>query len=240
MSQPALIELLKSQVIGCAYFVKERPDMIAREDLDDFKRVLCRKCVAPEPGAELMPLVAALRHKCSSQQAEIVRGIVDGRITVYGYANDPFGEILVERPRHTRQAKARPAPKAITHLTQAMTMRRYGLWQNEAKAILRCLGSRQMSRGGMRPVEIARIEGFFEEHTLIRQIARQHGLLSLQLTRALRRHRPGIVLSLAPRRGQEVISAILVRSKDISYVRGVARRLAKTLEKKIGRGHEIS
>jgi LmbE family N-acetylglucosaminyl deacetylase len=228
LSQPALVELLKSQVIASKHFVKERPDMMAREDLDEFKLALCRKCTKPKPGAVLIPLAAALRWKSSRRQAEIVRGVSEGRITVYGHGKDSFGDILIERPRRT-QAKPKPAPKPITHLTQAMTMQKYRLSQREAKAILRCLGSRQIPRGGMQPVEIPRLERFFQQHTLVRQLAHQHGLLSLQLARALRRRRPDTLLSIAPKVGQEVHSARLVRNRDIPYVHGVARRLAKKL-----------
>lgn len=228
LSQPALNELLKSQVIACTHFVKERPGLVAREDLDEFKQVLCRKCIKPEPGAVLIPLTAALRGKPSSRQAEIVRGVSEGRITLYGHRNDSMESVLVEQPRRM-PAASKPVPKPLTHMTQAMTMRKYGVNHDEAAAIFRYLGSQQISRRRMQPVEIPRIELFFQRHTLVRQIAHQHGLLSLQLTRALRRHRPGTLLSIAPKVGREIASARLVRNTDILYVHGVARRLAKKL-----------
>jgi len=229
LSVNTLRALLASAVIPNEYFVIGRGGAIAREDLETFKQSLLRGCSELRQGIETMPLSEAFSRKSSVYQAEILKGIVSGEVSAYGENIRDICAICVERPRKPI-FKQQQEQKPVTHLKQHQVMKKYGLWQNEAKAILRKLGCCELEGGGMESVEIAKIERFLARNILVRRIAAQHGVLSLQLIRALRRRRPNALLSIAPNVGMEVISARLIPRKHLSYARGLARRLAIQLE----------
>lgn len=227
ISLPVFSELRKSGAIGSTHFVVGRAGAVAREDLDLFKTDLLSKCVEPPNDVETMPLLAVLAHKSPVLQAEIVRGVLTGAIPVYGVSVEGFDGMLVEKPRRI-DPDPPPAsePKPVTHLNLKQAKEQFGLWEYEVRAIALWLGLRPWRGRGLKSIEIKKFNRFFARYVLVRRIAEQYGLLSLQLVRAIRRLRPGVLTTIAPPEGLQ--GAYLIHRKHVSYARGVARRLVKT------------
>ncbi|WP_454261335.1 hypothetical protein [Pseudoxanthomonas mexicana] len=219
-------ELRKSGAIESTHFVVGRAGAVAREDLDHFRTDLLSKCVEPPNDIETMPLLAVLARKSPVLQAETVRGILTGAIPVYGVSAEGLDGMLVEKPRRV-DPDPPPAsePKPITHLSQRQAQEQFGLWKYEVRALALWLGLRPWGERGSKSIEIEKFSRFFTRYVLVRRIAEQYGLLSLQVVRAIRRLRPGVLTTIPPSEGLQ--GAYLIHRKHVSYVRGVARRLVK-------------
>ncbi len=226
VSPAVLSELLKVEAIKSAHFVVGQAGAIAREDLDQFKMDLFCKCVDPPAGAETMPFLRLLSRKPPRLQAQIILGVLNGTTSVYGVSVRGVEEILVERPC-VADPDPPPAaePELATHFNLMQAKERFGLWEYEARAVALWLGLRPWRGRGLKSIEIVKLDRFFTRYVLVRRIAEQYGLLSLQLVRAIRRLRPRVLTTIAP--PESLQGAYLIHRKHVPYVRGVARRLVK-------------
>ena len=226
VSRPTFDEMNRQAIIASTYRTVGRPGGIAREDIDEFKRKFAERCQVPESGLNLEALSSRLSRESHAQQVRIIDGILRGESAVYGVAPASLKDVYVEKPRPKEHQPQAP-PKPETHLGMIAVAKKYGLHNNEARAIFQRLGSRICGRRFV-AIAIPKIENFMEEYSLVRRVADRYGILSIRLVRALRRLRPEALVSIAPRKGWEARSARFIQKKHLKYATGVARRLSES------------
>lgn len=203
-----------------------RSPCVASEDVDGLVGQLAAVAAAPPSDLQLIPLRMFLRRWHPTKQPEVISRILEGEIKVFGTKALDFRGLLVELPTKKREPKKPGISKPVDGwLTVQETVEVFGLHRYEAHAIF--LRVRCASRNRFARVKSSRIEAFLSKNIPARILADRHHIWSLQLIRALRRLRPDSLLSLNCGRGNGTVKAFFVPKQQVSYVNGVARRLAK-------------
>lgn len=201
---------------------------VAKEDLDELMRSLSNKAVYPQEGLNLVSLRKLLSLRPTIEHSNIVASIRGGEVSVYGPNARNFDELMVDAP-----VKRQPLKKPVASMnvdgwsTFGDVWKKYHLYTYEASALFVHLGVRNRKR--FRRVKIKRVERFFAKYHLVRKIASRHKILAIQFIRELRRLRPDALVTLRNRDRYDQVSAFFVRTDDLIYANGVARRLCGRL-----------
>lgn len=201
---------------------------VAAEDLDELMRSLSDKAIGPPDGLNLVSLKKLLSRSPTIEHPRIVASITGGEVPVYGSNARDFSQLMVEAPEKRKAPKKPVASRNMDGWASFGDVRiKYHLYAYEASAVFVHLGVRNLKR--FRRVKIKRVEGFFLKYHLVRKIVSRLDVSALQLIRELRRLRPNVLVTLRNEDRYDQISAFFVRTDDLTYATGVARRLSRRL-----------
>ena len=201
---------------------------VAKEDLDELMRSLSDKAVDPQEGLNLVSVKKLLCRSRRTEHSSILALIMCGEVPVYSPNARNFSELMVGAPEKRKPPKKPAVSRNVDGWATFGDVRnKHDLYTYEVSAVFVHLGVRNRER--FRRVRIKRVEAFFAKHHLVRKIVSRLEVSALQLIRELRRLRPSTLVTLRNEDRYDQVSAFFVRTDDLIYVTGVARRLSRRL-----------